>query len=163
MSNSKSTKATIVEVKDIEVVKDATDTKYTTKHSWNFEPAIDMISDFIVLDTSKKNSDGKTIFDMHLPIDHNGVREHIKLNPESTTIANVMRDGLGNGFYRGSKSMLIHAFKTHAVPYFKFKSKAKARLTNVEKADSGLNALRKTMTDAQFEAFIQLQLAKVSK
>ena len=157
MSNTKSTKATIVESKDVEVVEDANVDTVAESNSWNFEPAIEHIIKLVIVDIN----DG--LFDSLIPLDHKGIRQHFKLSKDNTTLSHILRDALGNMFYRSGKSKAVKRFALNQVPTMSFHAKAKARKTPTEKADDGLDALRKTMTDAQFEAFIQMQLAKVSK
>ena len=162
MSKPKSTKATVVEVKDIEVVEAKIVEESKDSNSWNFEPAIDKIEDYLKL-SLKKDKNGGSLNELHIPIDHKGIRQHFILNMDSVLLSYILRDALGNMFYRGGKSKAVKRFALNEIPTMSFHAKAKARKTQTEKADDGLDALRKTMTDAQFEAFIQLQLAKVSK
>ena len=157
MSKVKSTEATVVEVKDVEVVEDANVDTVAESNSWNFEPAIEHISKLVIVDINE------ALYSSLIPLDHKGIRQHFKLNKDTTDIQHMLRDALGNMFYRGGKAKAIKRFALNEVPTMSFHAKAKARKTQTEKADDGLDALRKTMTDAQFEAFIQLQLAKVSK
>ena len=157
MSKVKSTEATVVEVKDVEVVEDANVDTVAESNSWNFEPAIEHMSNYMALTIDPK------LYKSLTPLDHKGIRQHFTLNELQCELSFILRDALGNMFYRHGKSHAIKRFALNEVPMMSFHAKAKARKTQAEKADDGLDALRKTMGDEAFEAFIQSQLAKVKK
>ena len=132
MSKDKSTNAPIVETTDVEVVETENVEESKNSNSWNFEPAIDMMEDYMKLST-KKDKDGKTLFDILIPLDHKGIRQHFKLDIDSVLLSYILRDALGNMFYRGGNKKAVKRFNLNQVPTMSFHAKSKARKTQAEK------------------------------
>lgn len=155
MSKDTTTKATTVKPTEVKKVETSTVEEAKDTNTWNFEPAIDKMLEYLKLQNTK-DSEGKIITDnILIPIDYKGVRQHFVLSAEDFKLDRILRDAIGNMFYRSGNKKAIDRFKINQVPTMSFNAKSKARKTKVEKVDDNMEALRKQIGDKAFKEYIK--------